>query len=48
MEIVKPSSANSANVKVDSYLEGKEDEILSVTLRFVLEEDGWRLDTPTY
>lgn len=48
MEIVKPSSANSVNVKVDSYLEGKEDEILSVTLRFVLEEDGWRLDTPTY
>ena len=48
MEIVRPSSANSVNVKVDSYLLGEEDEILSVTLRFVLEDGEWRLDTPTY
>ena len=48
MQIVKPSSAKSVNVKVDSYLLGQEDEILSVTLRFVFENDAWRLDTPTY
>ena len=48
MEIVKPSSATSVNVKIDSYLLGEEDEILSVTLRFVLENDEWYLDTPTY
>ena len=48
MQIVKPSSPKSVNVKVDSYLLGAEDEILSVTLRFVLEDGEWRLDTPTY
>lgn len=48
MEIVRPSNGKSVNVTVESYLVGQEDEILAVTLRFVLEEDGWRLDTPTY
>lgn len=48
MEIVTPSNATSVNVKIDSYLLGAEDEILSVTLRFVLENDEWYLDTPTY
>lgn len=48
MEMVRPSNGKSVNIKIDSYLIGKEDEILSVTLRFVLENDEWYLDTPTY
>ena len=48
MEIVKPSSAEYLNVSVDSCLEGQESEVLEVTLRFKLTEDGWRLDGPTY
>ena len=48
MKIVKPSSATYINVSVDSSLEGEESEILNVTLRFKLTEDGWRLDGPTY
>lgn len=48
MEIVRPSSAKSVNVTIDSYLVGAEDEILNVTLRFIFENDRWVLDTPTY
>ena len=48
MEMVRPSNGRSVNIKIDSYLLGKEDEILSVTLRFVLEDGEWYLDTPTY
>lgn len=48
MEMVRPSNGKSVNIKIDSYLLGAEDEILSVTLRFVLENDEWYLDTPTY
>ncbi len=48
MRIVRPSSADYVNVKVDSYLLGAEDELLTVTLRFTLEDGEWRLDSPTY
>ena len=48
MEIVRPSSANYVNLKIDSYLLGSEEEILTVTLRFILENGKWRLDSPTY
>ena len=48
MEIVKPSTAKYLNVAIDSHLEGEEDEILRITLRFKLTEDGWRLDSPSY
>ena len=47
MEIIKPSTAKYLNVEVESHLEG-ESEIMSVTLRFKLTENGWRLDSPTY
>lgn len=48
MEIVKPSTAKYLNVAIDSHLEGEEDKILRITLRFKLTEDGWRLDSPSY
>lgn len=48
MKIVKPSNSKYLNVAVDSYLEGQESEILKVTLRFKMTENGWRLDAPTY
>ena len=48
MEIIKPSTAKYLNVEVESHLEGERDEKLTVTLRFKLTEDGWRLDSPTY
>lgn len=48
MKIVKPSTAKYLNVAIDSHLEGEESEILRITLRFKLTEDGWRLDSPSY
>lgn len=48
MEMVRPSNGRSVNVQIDSYLLGNEDDVLSVTLRFVLQDDVWVLDTPTY
>jgi hypothetical protein len=49
MEIVKPSTAKYLNVEVDSHVEGAENgEVMHLTLRFKLTEDGWRLDAPTY
>ncbi len=47
MTVVKPSNANYVNVEFDTHLEGEE-EILRIRLTLVREEDGWRLDTPTY
>ena len=48
MEMVEPSFGDSVNIRLDSYLLEEPDTIRSITLRFVLEKDGWRLDTPTY
>jgi len=42
----KKMKKDMATVTVDSYIDGKKDETLTFTL--VKEEDGWRLDTPTY
>ena len=47
MKIVEPSSLDYVNLEIESYLPG-ETERMSVTISLVLEEDGWRLDTPTY
>lgn len=47
MKIVEPSSLDYVNLEIESYLPG-ETERLNVTISLVLEEDGWRLDTPTY
>ncbi len=46
MEIVKPSSAEYVNVQIDSYAPGQ--ETMTFTLSFIKEENGWRLDSPTY
>ncbi len=48
MKIVRPSSKNYVNLKIDSYLLGDEGNILTITLRFVLQDGEWRLDSPTY
>ena len=48
MKITPPSRASHVNVSVDSYLIGDEENILNVTLRFVLVDGEWYLDSPTY
>ena len=49
MQIVKPSTSKYLNVEVDSYVEGDEEATaMSLTLRFKLTPNGWRLDAPTY
>ena len=48
MSITRPSRASYVNVSIDSYLVGDEDNILNVTLRFVLTDGEWYLDSPTY
>lgn len=47
MTIVKPSNNRFVNVEFDTHLEG-ESEIMRVRLTLVKEENGWRLDSPTY
>ena len=48
MSITRPSRADYVNLSIDSYLIGDEDNILTVTLRFVRVNDTWYLDSPTY
>ena len=47
MTIVKPSNAHFVTLELDSHMPGEE-ETLTVRLSLILEDDGWRLDTPTY
>jgi hypothetical protein len=47
MRIVKPSSAQYVTIELESHLE-HEQTSMTVSLSLVLEEDGWRLDTPTF
>lgn len=47
MTIVEPSNDRFVNVEFDTHLEG-ESEITRVRLTLVKEENGWRLDSPTY
>jgi hypothetical protein len=44
---VVDGDAQTAVVEIESHLEN-DPEIVVVTLVLVLEENGWRLDTPTY
>lgn len=44
---VTEKKEDRVSVKMDSYLDGEKEEN-SVTFTLVKEEDGWRLDTPTY
>ena len=48
MEAVRPYSKGYINLKINSYLEGNEDEVLTITLHFKKTSEGWRLDAPTY
>ena len=48
MEIAELSTADMVNIRIDSYLEGDEQNVLQVTLRFVKQDGEWYLDTPTY
>ena len=48
MKITRPSRKNYVSLSIDSYLVGDEDNILNVTLRFVLQDGEWYLDSPTY
>jgi hypothetical protein len=48
MKITRPSRASHVNLSIDSYLVGDEENVLNVTLRFVLVDGEWYLDSPTY
>jgi hypothetical protein len=47
MRVVKPSNAHFVTLELESHMPG-EQEALTVRLALILEQDGWRLDTPTY
>lgn len=47
LRIVKPSEATRVTLELESHTE-QEQNPLTVRLVLVLEENGWRLDTPTY
>ncbi len=44
--VVEKCVRNSATISVQSLVDGKKDEILTINL--VFENDHWRLNTPTY
>ena len=44
---VKSKKETSVKIEIDSYLDGKKEE-KPVVFTLVKEENGWRLDTPTY
>jgi len=43
---VVSKKGNSAVVKVQSYVDGKEDTVVEVQM--IYENGAWRLDSPTY
>ncbi len=48
-KVVRPGNKRTANIKIESYLEGQEDQRLTVRLTLVKQDDGkWYLDTATY
>ena len=47
MRVVRPSDRTHLTIEIQSRLEGQE-QTSSDRLTLVWEEDGWRLDTPTY
>ncbi|MBE6556005.1 MAG: hypothetical protein E7663_07275 [Ruminococcaceae bacterium] len=44
----KKSNAKYVYVEMESYLESKPEEIVTICLGFVLQDGSWYLDTPTY
>ena len=48
MVIGELSSAKAVNLKIESYLEGDEQNVTTETVRFVLVDGEWYLDEPTY
>ena len=48
MQIVKGSTAKRVIVEIESYIEGDEQNRITVKLAFALEGEMWYLDTPTY
>ena len=47
-EMVRPSNKNTVNVTMDTYLESKPDEIVSVRITLIMQDGEWYLDSPTY
>ena len=47
MRMVKPSNASYITVELESRLE-HEEQTMTVQLGLALDENGWRLDTPTF
>ena len=47
MRVVRPSDRTHLTVEIESRIEGQS-EVSVDKLHLVLEENGWRLDTPTY
>ena len=48
MKIGALSTAEAVNLEIETYLEGDEQNTYVETLRFVLVNDEWYLDEPTY
>lgn len=48
MRIAKGSKAKRVIVEIESYIEGDEENRITVELAFALEGGAWFLDTPTY
>lgn len=48
MRIGPLSNAKAVNLEIETYLEGDEQNVTLESLRFVLVDDEWFLDEPTY
>ncbi len=47
-QMAKGSNGEYVRIEIDSYLESKPEERLTVTLALILQDGVWMLDTPTY
>ena len=48
MQIAKGSTAKRVIVEIESFVEGKENERITVKLAFLFENGAWYLDSPSY
>lgn len=48
LRVVRPSNATSVGVEMTAWYVSNPDDRFTASLRLLLTDDGWRLDSPTY
>lgn len=48
MRVVRPSNATAVSLRLTAWYVSSPDEPFTASLRLILTDNGWRLDSPTY